>query len=441
MEQFQIHQCYDSHVHLLAVGESAATLNLKGLKNPADFKQIKILPEFYRGEFLVGFGWDQHFFPNQELPTRQDLDSLFPSTPVILSRTDGHAAWVNTEALRRANLFRVGTRQDDVKGGEILRDQQGLPTGILVDQSMQAVYDLVPFDQSESDLTKHLLLACRYWNQRGFTHIRDMSGNLAQWNALCKLDQSNQWTLYADENFSFEKAQDFDQVLADALYANKQKEKHLRVAGLKFYLDGALGSEGAALSKPYGGERGQGLLIWQQKQVEEWIWRTWEQGLEIAIHAIGDVAAEAVVSAAVLNYEKGCRGTLNLEHGQVMSRATIQKLQGLQARIHMQPCHWLSDRRWLNEKLQSLYQDVFPWARLEHQGVPISFGSDAPIEEASIFHNLKALNEAAKEGISPMKSWELTSLHRHPNPHWGPDCKTYFSKDRIEQVVFDGKTL
>lgn len=428
-------------MHLLAVGESAATLNLKGLKSPADLKQVKIIPEFYRGEFLVGFGWDQHLFPNQELPTRQDLDKIFPSTPVILSRTDGHAAWVNTEALRRANLLQIGTKDDDVKGGEVLRDQQGLPTGILIDQSMQAIYDLVPFGQSDQELKQYLLLACRYWNKRGFTHIRDMSGSLAQWNALCKLDQSNQWTLYVDENFSFEKAQDFDQALADALYAKKQKEKHLRVAGLKFYLDGALGSEGAALSKPYGDKRGQGLMIWQLNQVEEWIRRTWEHDLEIAIHAIGDAAAEAVVNAAVINCEKGYRGTLNLEHGQVMSQATIQKLSGLRARVHMQPCHWLSDRRWLKEKLHSLYQDVFPWAALERHGVPISFGSDAPIEEASVFDNLKALSDSTKDGVAAMRSLEISSLHRHPDPDWGPACQTHFSQNSVDQLIFDGKIL
>jgi predicted amidohydrolase YtcJ len=199
------------------------------------------------------------------------------------------------------------------------------------------------------------------------------------------------------------------------------------VAGLKVFFDGALGSEGALLSQPYPSGK-NGFHLYDPGTIEEILRRSWEQETPVAIHTLGDEAVHQIVNIAFQLKERGIEGPLHLEHCEVVRPETIQMMKGLQLRCHLQPSHFLSDRRWLKDKLQSLYAHCFPWKMLIEAGIHIQFGSDSPIEKVSLIRTEQALELAATEGIAapPVSPWRF---HSHPDGSWGGNCSTRLNSD------------
>ena len=180
--------------------------------------------------------------------------------------------------------------------------------------------------------------------------------------------------------------------------------------------------------------------MWPLSEVREVFVRTWQAGLAVSVHTIGDEAAHQVLTVAAEVWREGIHGSLNVEHGEILRPETIALLKETKALVHMQPCHWLSDRRWLKEKLGTLYSYAFAWAALQASGISYQWGSDSPIEEASVYNNWKALSESAGEGIPPLEG-NLLAAHSHPDPSWGPGCQSVFENGQIKELIFDGKKL
>ncbi len=415
-----------------------STLQLKNLKGPQDFSSLVLEPRFYRGDWLIGFGWDQHRFPEGKYPTRNDLDRLFPNYPVSFSRADGHAMWLNTKALEVCGLLKPVSEWNLPAGAEAHSDENGFPLGILIDRAMEVVFAKIPPDDFQKKKA-FLKLAATVFNQEGFTHLRDMQGDEEQWSALAELDSAGEFNLYLDQNFLFEKPEDFEKALGLAVRASRDKYPHLKSRGVKFYLDGALGSEGAALSQPYGGSTADGFLIWDQQQIREWLTKTWEKNLEVSIHAIGDRASHLIAIEARKLWDAGKSGFLNLEHAEVIRTETLRLLDPKQVRLHMQPCHWLTDRNWLKQKLGSLTASCFQWNQAHQLGLPLSWGSDSPIEQPKIFDNYQALRDSPPEIPAYPDLW--WKPHEHPNSNWGANCKTTLNENGVNQVIFDGRIL
>lgn len=435
----RIERCYDSHVHLMGVGQMLSMLQLRDLDSADNLRTLRIEKDFFRGDWLIGFGWDQHLFPGQKYPTRRQLDAIFPDFPVAFTRADGHAMWVNTEALRRCGRLKPVKEWNLPPGAEAFADEQGLPTGILLDRAMEPFHAAIPQDTLEQK-RKALQKGIEEFNRAGFTHLRDMSGDRDQWNLLRELEKSGELTLYIDQNFLFERPEDFEPMLRLCQEARAEGSSRIRVRGVKFYLDGALGSEGAALTCNYCGSESNGFLIWKREQVRDWMRRTWEAGFEVAIHAIGDRASLLLAEVARELWDSGLSGRLNIEHGQVMAPEAITLLQDADVVVHIQPCHWLSDRKWLQEKLGPLAKRAFPWAALQEARIPFQWGSDAPIERASLFDNRQALHDSAKAGIAPLTG-DWWKAHQHPDSGWGANCHTEMDETSLLGVTFDGRPL
>jgi hypothetical protein len=415
-----------------------STLQLRDLADPADLSSLEVKPDFFRGEWLVGFGWDQHRFPNQRYPHRTQLDRFFPRFPVAFSRADGHAMWLNTKALEICGLLRPVREWNLPPGGEAHSDENGMPTGILIDRAMELVWEKIPPDTYKQKIS-FLKAAQRVFNREGFTHLRDMSGDEEQWQALCELEAQGELSLYVDQNFSFEKPDDFQKALDLSVQASKEKHKHLRSRGVKFYLDGALGSEGAALSQPYGGTQSDGFFLWTAEQIREWMQKAWEKKVEVSIHTIGDRACHTVAVEAKRLWDRGFRGFLNFEHAEVMRSETMDLLRGQPVRLHIQPCHWLSDSRWLEKKLGGLIVSAFPWKAAFDRDLAMSWGSDSPIEAPRLADNQKALETSVSQIPPYPQLW--WKPHEHPDPQWGHDCRTVYEEGRVREVVFDGHPL
>lgn len=426
-----IPRCYDSHLHWFGTGEALSILDLTKVKSIADLKKLKINPENYRGDWLVGFGWDQSLWKNPEFINIIELDKLFPNQPVAFSRVDGHALWVNSTAMERTQINKDNII--DPRGGRFEKDSCGKFNGILIDSARDNIEKVLP-NYSRSQCKKFLCDAMELFHRNGFTHIRDMGANELVWELAREFELANELKLFVELNFSFERFSDFKSTLEFAKKAKHEKTELLRVSGLKFYFDGALGSDGALLSQQYPNGK-NGIELFDLGQVEEILCRAWENGLGVSIHTLGDEAVHKVVRLAYELRNRGTEGVLNLEHCEVVRPETIRLMRTLDIRCHLQPSHFLTDQRWLRQKLGVLYPFCFPWKNLDEAGVNYSFGSDSPIEKPELNLTARGIDEASSQEISrPLRS--IWSCHSHPDGSWGTDCVTRLFPTGEIQVEF-----
>ncbi len=431
----------DSHAHWLATGEVASSLRLTTLTRPSDLKNIKIKNEYYRGEFLIGSGWDQNNFiekkfSENKMPTRQDLDEIFPDIPVALWRIDGHAMWLNTLALKLIGVF---DSQPQIEGGEFMLDSNKVPTGILVDLACKFVEQKIP-SHNKVAIASFLKKSCEVFNQNGFTHIRDLTCDEAQWNAALEIDQKNELTLEVDQYFSAFDPHNFETQLDLAKKAKQETTNSLCVKGIKVWYDGALGSEGAFLSADYlTRAEYRGLALIPKKRLSEIMEQTWSANLDLAVHVIGDQAATDVVDVAVDLFEKNIKGKLHLEHAQLLQPQSILKMKTLDVECHMQPSHWLSDKKWLEKKIGPLIKTAFLWDLLESHEIKFDFGSDSPVENPSLFRTIEAILDAEQNGIEATRQHPL--IYHQCDSARTKDCYTEILDGHISKTVFNGKVV
>jgi len=431
----RIDACFDSHVHWYGAGEIATRVNLASLKSPEELNQELIKNSHARGDWILGFGWDDNKWT--EKPNRHHIDKIIPDKPAAFLRCDAHALWVNTEALKRAGL--LNKNLPEIAGGRIEVGADGLPTGLLVDHARMPIDRLIP-PLTALEMRRHLLRGVKNFNDNGYTHIRDMTCDELQWNEAVRLDESGLLTLAVEEYFWLKGHDELDKVLSLALKAREVKSPNLRVKGLKLFLDGALGSEGAWLSRCYHGSDKKGLMLWEREALRETLIKIWEHDFEPALHAIGDEAADWLVDLAVELKDAGHTGRFHIEHAEILRPETVAKMKALDVHCHLQPAHWLSDRRWLRDKVGDLAEHAFPWRRLQEAEIAFDFGSDAPIEPASVGRIFQALTESAEAGIPRLLGGPIKYMG-HRDLSWAPNSFSQFAGDRAVQVVFRGEDL
>lgn len=437
--KIRLNQCFDSHVHLQGTGMVALGLSLFEIQDLSEFSRLNLKSDFFRQDWLTGFGWDQSKWekfgwPKDKLPTHLDLDKYFADYPVAFMRADGHATWLNKIAMQRLGWWKAGPdSMPDPEGGIVLRDQQGYPTGIFFDSASVAIQMKIP-DFSTDQKNKQFILAGETFNKAGFTHVRDMTCNLDQFVHMTRLQQNGQLKLFVDANFVCDNPKDLDRVLFEIEEANKIDTKMTRVAGVKLFVDGSLGSGGAFLSN------GVGQLLWELPDLQKTIKDVWLKKLPICIHSIGDQTSLIIAKIVDDLNEQGITGKLHLEHGQVLGKQALDIFAKYEVSLHMQPCHWLSDKRWLEERLGELFKDVFPWYQVNQRKIPLFFGSDSPIELTSLFNNMKAVKELEEKGI-PAPLGSVLDYHQHWDKTWGSDCWTEVQGDTVASVVFQGQQI
>lgn len=419
-------------MHWLSTGEVINTIDLSSIRSIRELKARAFDLKPNRGEWILGFGWDEGVWEEQVKPHFSILDQIFPQYPVAFSRIDGHALWVNSIAMKIAH-FSMTSSVDQPPGGRIVIDDLGNATGVFVDSAKEIIQTKIP-EPTRTDLKRFLYQGMEIFNHAGFTHIRDVGGSLSHWQLASEIEKASEMTLYCEMYFNLESFEQLHMRVQEVLDCQKSEMKHLRVAGIKAFLDGALGSEGAHLSCPYkNGARG--LSLYRSEEVGEILSSCWKHKIPVAFHALGDEAVHQVVVVAENLKNKGIEGELHLEHCEVIRGETIQMMSGLNIRCHLQPSHFLTDRRWLKDKLGHLYKSCFPWHALSVAGIPMNFGSDSPIEEPSLFKTYRGLELASAEGIlfPQISPWVY---HTHPDGSWGANCVTKLSADGSVSVHF-----
>ena len=431
----RIDACFDSHVHWAATGEFSQRLRLDDLTRAEDITMLKPEPHHHRGEWLLGYGWRDADWPSA--PHRNILDRWRPSEPIVLTKSDGHTRWLSSEAMRRAGLLDPNAKLPS--GAVVERDDLGQPTGVISERANDLVDRAMP-PATAFTVRRDLLAAVRTFNEAGFTHVRDMTCDEAQWNEAVRLDESGLLTMAVEEFFWVRDPADVSAMLDLATRARGGQTSNLNVRGLKIFFDGSLGSEGALLSRCYHERDHAGVALWSREDLRDVLTRAWARGFDVAVHAIGDEASARVIDVAVDLNAADIRGRLHLEHAQILRADTIERMKTLDIRCHLQPSHWLADHPWLGSKIGELNALTFPWRRLQEAGIAFDFGSDAPIEPPSVVRTRDALKRSAAAGV-PRLLGQPERYMTHPDPTWTPNSFTIFEDDRPSQVVFRGQHL
>ncbi|MFZ5468121.1 MAG: amidohydrolase [Myxococcota bacterium] len=391
----------DAHAHLASLGRALSIARFEETRSAAEVVERlgTAGPESYQGEWLVGRGWDQNDWPGQAFPHRQLLDEKFPTTPVFLTRVDGHAVWVNSEALRRAGIDRT---TKDPAGGRILRDERGEPTGVLVDNAIDQVSVKVP-EPTTVQRQKRLKAALERCAEVGLTAVHDAGMDLAtftllqQWDALGALPVR----VYAMAD-----GQGPDATLF--LERGTFQGRHLTMRAVKFFADGALGSRGAALQGPYSDEPGQrGLLLVAPAELETRARRFAEEGFQVAVHAIGD-RANHVALDVLERLEHARPGSRHrVEHAQVLAFSDVPRFSAAGIIASMQPTHATSDMPWAESRLGSeRLRGAYAWRTLLDSGAKLAFGSDFPVEDPRPLLGLYAARTRQDAGGKPAGGWQ-----------------------------------
>lgn len=395
----------DSHFHLLGFGRSLEEIQLVGTTSPEEIAALvaakaRDLPP---GTWIHGRGWDQNDWKIKVYPTKDILDRAIPDNPVLLSRIDGHAIWVNSRAMAEAGVT-ADTPVPD--GGAIIRDRDGAPTGIFIDNAESLIADRLPKPEKE-DIRRWLLAAALRLNQVGLTAVHDAGVGEMTIEVLKELIDEGKFTLryYGMLDGS-------DEDLLNAYYESGpviDYGERMTLRAVKFYADGALGSRGAALLAPYSDDPdNRGHIVTPVEELEALVDGSMQAGFQPCIHAIGDRGNRMVLDIYERVIDRSNRRDLRprIEHAQVLSSRDIRRFSRLGVIPSMQPSHATSDMYWAEGRLgPERIQGAYAWRKILNTGVAIPGGSDCPVEREEPLLQLYAARTRQDASGWPEGGW------------------------------------
>ncbi|MFC6039129.1 amidohydrolase [Paenisporosarcina macmurdoensis] len=366
----------DSHIHLIGHGDKLRQIDLSTFmsaeKMTADLQIL--LNDHPTGEWFVAEGWNENNFADQKILSRYELDKLSAS-PIALKRVCRHAMIVNSAALKIAGITK---ETPDPEDGVIVRDDQGEPTGYLLDGAKAIIEKYIP-EVSINQLVISLETAVNDLVSRGFTgvHTEDMS----YYGEYTKPLQAFKEVIGEQNKFRVNLLRHhtvFDDMKAEATY----DEPWIEPGAMKIFIDGALGGRTALLSEPYADDpTTQGVSIHSQEDLNALVAKARSYGEAVAVHAIGDLGMEMIISA-IEKHPVPVGKRDRLIHANVLREELVTRIEKLDVVLDIQPSFVTSDFPWVKERLGNARLGwAYAWKKLTNRGILLSGGSDSPIEE------------------------------------------------------------
>lgn len=394
----------DAHLHLTSIGLALQEVDLDGVPSFDDLiRRTVAFAKTSPDPWILGDGWDQNRWSQRVFPTHSALTAAIQNRPVALDRVDGHAVFVNAKAMELAGITKA---TPDPFGGRIVRDANGEPTGVFIDNAMQLIYRAVPAPTHDRLRRAALAAAaeCHRWGVTGIGEARTSAADLAVYHELAASGE------LALRNYT--RLEDDAALIDRELSTGPRSALHdgrLWIRGIKLFADGALGSRGAALLAPYSDDPGNtGLIRTPQAHVETIAERALRSGFQVSVHAIGDRGNRMVLDA----YEKALRRVpaaghrFRIEHVQVLAAQDVPRLKQLELIASMQTTHQISDMGWAEGRLgPKRIKGAYAWRSILDTGTIIANGTDAPVEPVNTLRTFHAAIARQNERNQPPGGW------------------------------------
>lgn len=366
----------DAHAHFVGFAKGLAHADLVGTGSADEvLERTKAHAQRYPEGWVIGRGWDQNDWAQQDFPDRQGgLDAAFAGRPVMLERVDGHAVWANQAALDLAGF----TPETTIFGGELLKNANGALTGVLLDRAADSLQSIVP-DIDSTQMAALMVEAGKRLAAVGLTHITDAGLGPDDVEVIAALQASGALPIRFSVMVS-----DSPEALDHFLPRGPRIDTAcmLDVRAVKFYMDGALGSRGAALLEPYSDRpESNGLFLQDEADYRTKIERTKAAGFQVATHCIGDAAVRRV-----LHHYGELLGGVNdlrwrIEHAQVVQREDVAAFGDFTVIPSIQPTHATSDMYWAGQRLgRNRVRRAYIYRTLQEQLGWLPLGTDFPVE-------------------------------------------------------------
>lgn len=367
----------DCHVHMTGFGQFLQTLDLRNVGSIGEIQ--KKLTEYSRKnpgkKWILGGRLDNERLKEKHYPTRWDLDKAVQDRPVFLLRVCGHIGIANTKALQLAGI----TKKTAVESGKIDLDKKtGEPNGVLQENALDLVWKAVPKPTLE-DVEESCLLASMRAVEAGLTCVHWLVGSANEMRALQKLQAERRLPLRAYLGIPVELLDELASLGLMTGFGNDM----LKLGFVKILADGSLGGHTAALKAPYSDKpETRGMMLYTTEKLNKMVLDTHKAGLQLAIHAIGDRTAEAVLKA----YEKAFKTQSRenhrhrIEHCSVLNPKLIRKMKQLDLIASVQP-HFVESDFWVTDRVGKMRACwVYAFKTLMREGVMVVSGSDCPVE-------------------------------------------------------------
>ena len=374
----------DSHCHIFGIGEREMRFNMEGINSLEDFlaRVKERVDKTSPGKWIVGRGWIETFWKPPQFPTRQDLDKITPNNPVFLIRADGHASIANSAALQ---IARIDRNTPDPFGGQILK-KNGDPNGMLLDHAQDLVAKNIP-KATQAEREEALLRGIDREIKLGWCEIQNAGSHKEDIDAIQNAFRAGK-IKSRFVNAVYGPGQDAQNFLREGPAINAF-DYHFTQRTIKVLFDGALGSRGAALLKPYGdAPETSGLLREKPEDLRPMFEEALRRGIQVETHALGDRANRLILDLyeqafkAVPTDERKIREPRwRIEHAQIVDPADIPRFAKLGVIPSMQPSHAISDLFFAPARIgMDRLVGAYAWQSFLKSGCIIAGGSDAPVE-------------------------------------------------------------
>lgn len=403
----------DSHIHLLSAAYRSHYIDAVHCVSEDEVADLvrERAARTPPGRWIQGGQWDKNLWPGGNFSTKASLDAAAPDHPVVLWSKDGHLLWVNSLALQRASIT---AQTPDPPNGAILRDGSGEPTGILQEENAtRLVYRVI--EEPDPELTRTLVERALVELQKsGITSIHDIEGM----DALQLFQQLRgegvlrvRVTMFLPRKLLPMLREHWPEMLT-------QEDALIRLGGIKIFADGTLGSQTAAMLESFEGSPGNfGILAIPEQEMNETVSSAAAMGISIAIHAIGDRAAHVALNSIEraqqhLAQQETSRDLsrlrYRLEHVQLITNADLERMKRLGVIASVQPFHAVADRDIVERYWGKRARRAYAYRTMQDMGIPLSLGSDAPVETFDPLRILYAAT-ARRDDTTPRR------------PPWLPD--------------------
>ena len=381
----------DAHGHVMGLGAMALQVDLAATTSlDAALTKIKSFASTHKEDpWILGRGWNQVIWKLDRFPNAIELDTAVSDRPVFLRRVDGHAGWANTAAIKLAGIT---SETRDPVGGRIERDAEGNPSGVFVDAAMDLVDSKIP-PATDAQQSAALEAALKHMASVGMTGVGDAGIDLETFQLYKQFADEGKLTARINAMIGGT-GKDFDAISKGGPLIGYGHD-FLSVRSVKLFADGALGSRGAAMLKPYSDDpKNSGLLFSTPDEMTAMISTAFDHGYQVAVHAIGDKGNREVLDSFATSYKKypDAKALRNrIEHAQVVSVDDIPRFVDLNLIASMQPTHATSDMNMAEDRVgHERIKGAYAWRTFLKQGTRIAGGSDFPVESPNPFYGLHA---------------------------------------------------